>query len=161
MQRKYASFSDRLSAIMVDYFIICFLSLIVYHLGQFNEELVEVSIKEFVFLSSILFYRLLYSPIMESTGGTMGKRMYKLQVVSIHSLKPPNFFQTFVRSNFFIGSALIIYLILKNVVEIDILYFFSFPLLLMTMSPFFIFVTGKRRTIEDKLASVLVLKRGG
>jgi hypothetical protein len=77
-------------------------------------------------ITGFVIYYFLYSPIMEARGGTLGKKIIKLQTIDIRSRKEPSFSQTYKRSLFTIGPVIVL-----------IIYWFIFPFFIDTRDPSF------------------------
>jgi len=83
---------------------------------------------------------LLYSPLMEATGGTVGKRLAGIRLVDDKTLETPDFRYCMARTW--------IYLVL-----------FVLAILPSVISCLAVLVTHKRQAWHDKLSGTVVIKR--
>lgn len=98
----YANFSDRLIARIIDQILI---TLVAYLILSINMQLEKIDTPQrfsVVFLVGLLIYHIIYSPIMESLGGTFGKKIARTQTIDILNGKAPSIGQTIKRTAFII-----------------------------------------------------------
>lgn len=96
---RYASFIQRVMARIVDTAVVL---MIAYGLGliflrfvrnnnDYNVDYISKSIQQALPALALMIWVLLYSPIMESTGGTLGKRLVGIKLVDLSSNELPVF----------------------------------------------------------------------
>ncbi len=96
---QYASFVQRLTARLIDTAIVLVLSYIIQQLAVafiktdniYNVEFILRSLDQAVPALAIMMWVLVYSPVMESMGGTIGKRIVGIQLLSEKTLQIPAF----------------------------------------------------------------------
>jgi uncharacterized RDD family membrane protein YckC len=96
---QYASFVQRLIARLIDTAIVLSLSFIIQQSAVsfiksdnlYNVEFILRSLDQAVPALAIMIWVLVYSPVMESTGGTLGKRIVGIQLLSEQTLQVPAF----------------------------------------------------------------------
>ena len=89
---------------------------------------------------ALMIWVLLYSPLMEATGGTVGKRLAGIRLVDDKTLETPDFRYCMARTW--------IYLVL-----------FVLAILPSVISCLAVLVTHKRQAWHDKLSGTVVIKR--
>ncbi|MBN1820034.1 MAG: RDD family protein [Prolixibacteraceae bacterium] len=95
----FAKFWFRVFARLVDTTLVLFISCLPLFIGSFRKELYDDSTLVFYifFLSAVIFH-FFYYPILESTGGTLSKRLAHIKTLSITSEKSPKIFISYGHS---------------------------------------------------------------
>lgn len=110
----YANFGDRLIARFID---ILLTSIVGYLLiSNIIESVETVLIPTIILLPGFFIYHILYSPIMESLGGTFGKKVAKIRTINIQTNKAPSIGQTFKRTAFILVP-MFVFIFLMNMIE--------------------------------------------
>jgi uncharacterized RDD family membrane protein YckC len=89
---------------------------------------------------ALMFWVIIYSPLMEATGGTVGKRLMRIQLVDLNSRTTPLFRMCMARSW--------IYLVLVTIAVI--------PAILSCLA---FFVSDYHQTWHDKLTNMICVKK--
>lgn len=97
---KFANFFQRFAARLIDVIIV---SILVWPLSHFlsDKEPSAYNYENYKGMKSvigILLFYLLYYPILEGSGGTLGKQILSIKSVSADTLKPISFGQSYKRS---------------------------------------------------------------
>lgn len=144
----YASFLLRVAARAVDTALMVGLAYgIYYSLVGFimtdnptNGQYIADRLKEAVPALALMMWVLVYSPIMEATGGTVGKRIVGIRLVDEKTLVTPAFRYCMARTW--------VYLVL-----------FVLAIVPSVISCLAVLVTPKRQTWHDKLTGMVAIKR--
>lgn len=105
-----------------------------------NGQLIVDRLEDAVPALALMIWVLMYSPLMEATGGTVGKRLVGIRLVDEKTLKTPDFRYCMARTW--------VYLVL-----------FVLAVIPSVISCLAVWVTPKRQTWHDKLSGMVVIKR--
>lgn len=103
---RYATFGQRLAARLIDTAIVLAAAFIIQQLAvvviksdnAYNVEFILRSLDQAVPALAIMMWVLVYSPVMESTGGTVGKRIAGIRLISEKNYDVPAFRYCFGRT---------------------------------------------------------------
>ena len=109
--------------------------------NTYNVDFIVKSIEQAMPAFALMFWVIIYSPLMESTGGTVGKRLMGIQLVDLNSRTTPIFRMCMARSW--------IYLVLVTIAVI--------PAVLSCLA---FFVSDYHQTWHDKLTNMICVKKG-
>ena len=105
-----------------------------------NGQLIVDRLKDAVPALALMIWVLVYSPLMEATGGTLGKRIVGIRLVDDKTHETPDFRYCMARTW--------VYLVL-----------FVLAIVPSIVSCLAVWVTPKRQTWHDKLTGMVVIKR--
>jgi uncharacterized RDD family membrane protein YckC len=103
---RYASFGQRLTARLIDTAILLSLAFLIEQMAVlfiksdnlYNVEFILRSLDQAVPALAIMIWVLVYSPVMESTGGTIGKRIVGIRLLNENNFDIPAFRYCFGRT---------------------------------------------------------------
>lgn len=145
---NYATFLQRVFARLIDTAIVLGISFAVFQSSKnfikndtgFESDFVIAQLSNFVYAFALILWSLFYSPLLEATGGTLGKRIMRIKIVDPKNLQTPQFRNCMTRS--------IIYLVLFALIVV--------PSILSCLA---IFISDEKQTWHDKLGDVICVKR--
>ena len=146
--QKLATFFQRAVARTIDTAIILgigygsqVLSIYLIKKGEpYNVDFIAKSVQETMPAFALMIWVLLYSPIMESTGGTVGKRIMRIKLVDLNTGQTPYFRMCAARSWIYL-----IFVVLALV-----------PAILSCLA---FFVSDYHQTWHDKLTNIICVKK--
>ncbi|MCS6916710.1 MAG: RDD family protein [Chitinophagales bacterium] len=146
-ERNLATFLQRAIARLVDTALVLavawlFQEVAIYFIRQgnvVNESYVITSIKQAMPALALILWVIVYSPVMESTGGTVGKRLMGIRLVELKSGRVPQFRIAAARAWIYL-----IFVVL-----------FFVPAVLSCLAYFF---SDYRQTWHDKLTGLICVK---
>jgi uncharacterized RDD family membrane protein YckC len=149
-KQRLASFMQRAIARTIDTVIILGFSYAVQELliflirndNPFNQEFIVTSVKQAMPAFALMLWVLLYSPVMESTGGTIGKRIMRIQLTDLETNRVPPFRMCAARSWIYL-----IFIVLALV-----------PAILSCLA---YFISDYHQTWHDKLTNMICTKKNG
>ncbi len=144
----YASFLQRVISRLIDTAIILLITYSIqivafYFIKKdeiYNADYIMTGLSQAMPALAIMIWVLLYSPLMEASGGTVGKRIVGIKLVSEHTLGMPPY------RNFMIRSWVYLVFIIIAVI----------PSILSCLA---YFVSDKKQTWHDKLSEVVCIKK--
>lgn len=147
-EQKLATFLQRAFARTIDTTIIIGIAygvelLSVYFIKKdnpYNTDFIIKSVSQAMPAFALMLWVLLYSPIMESTGGTIGKRIMRIKLVDLDTGAIPVFRMCAARSWIYL-----IFIVLALV-----------PALLSCLA---YFISDNRQTWHDKLTNMICVKK--
>ncbi len=163
MQQK-ATFLQRLFARIIDGILLSILITVCYYLFKDLDSIENSHIQSDVTGIGVLIRWLLYYPIMEANGGTIGKRVVKIKTVSADTNMNPSLLQSYKRTVYlllpFIASLAVLVLATKLFkVEVNVLNYTAFVVIIQTLwmiiAPMIV-IDGYR--MHDKFAGMNVIK---
>lgn len=145
---EFASFFQRVISRLVDTAIILGITYSIQYVAFYfiqkdniyNADYIEHGLSQAAPALAIMIWVLLYSPIMESTGGTIGKRLMGIKLVDENSLQVPPFRNFIVRTWIYL-----VFIILA-----------VFPAILSCLA---YFVSDKKQTWHDKFGGVICIRK--
>jgi uncharacterized RDD family membrane protein YckC len=145
---KYASFWLRVVARLVDTAIVLAVAYAIYYSfvgviredNTINADYIINNLKQAVPALALMIWVLVYSPIMEATGGTIGKRIVGIKLVDEKTLQTPDFRYCMARTW--------VYLVLVVLAVI--------PAVIACLA---VFVSPKRQAWHDRLTGMVAIKR--
>ncbi|MBA3647942.1 MAG: RDD family protein [Chitinophagales bacterium] len=147
-QRQLATFTQRAIARTVDTLMVfgtayLFEAIAIYFIKQskpFNEDFIIKSVQQAMPALALMLWVMLYSPIMESTGGTLGKRLVRIKLIDATTSEMPPFRMCAARAWVYM-----IFVILAGV-----------PAVLSCLA---FFVSDHHQTWHDKIANMVCVKK--
>jgi len=148
VEQRYASFLQRCAARIVDTTIVLAIAYtlgwyFIYLIGdtnQLNEDYIIESVKKSLPALALMIWVLIYSPLLESTGGTLGKRLVRIKLVDAASDETPAFRMCMARSWIYM-----VFIVLAVVPSV--------------LSCLAYFVSDQKQTWHDKLTNMICLKK--
>jgi uncharacterized RDD family membrane protein YckC len=136
---KFATFWQRLLARIIDVIVSSIIFGIFYLFIQSQIDILNdykyQNVESFL---GMCFYFLMYYPILESLGGTVGKKIIGIKSVLKSTLQTPTILETYIRSLFLISPlAITFYILLRPPFEGDNV---TFNYIIITLSVFLLFV---------------------
>lgn len=107
--------------------------------NPYNVEFITGSLRQVTPAFALMLWVLLYSPVMESTGGTIGKRIMRIRLVDLNSKQLPMFRMCAARSWIYL-----IFVVLAGL-----------PALLSCLA---FFISDYHQTWHDKLTNMICVK---
>jgi len=108
--------------------------------NSINVEYIVNGVNEAMPAFALIFWVIIYSPILESTGGTLGKRLVGIQLVDLNTRVTPTFRMCTARAW--------IYLVLAALLVV--------PAILSCLA---FFISDYRQTWHDKLTNMICVKK--
>jgi len=108
--------------------------------NTYNVDFIVKSVEQAMPAFALMLWVIIYSPLMESTGGTVGKRLMRIQLVDLNTRTTPLFRMCMARSW--------IYLVLVTIAVI--------PAVLSCLA---FFVSDYHQTWHDKLTNMICVKK--
>jgi uncharacterized RDD family membrane protein YckC len=144
----YANFWLRTAARLVDTALMVSVAYAIYYSfvgmilqdNPINGQLIVDRLEDAVPALSLMIWVLVYSPVMEATGGTLGKRLVGIRLVDEKTLETPAFRYCMARTW--------VYLVL-----------FVLAVVPSVIACLAVWVTPKRQAWHDKLSGMVVIKR--
>ncbi|MBX7108155.1 MAG: RDD family protein [Chitinophagales bacterium] len=107
--------------------------------NPYNVEFITSSLRQVTPAFGLMLWVLLYSPVMESTGGTIGKRIAGIRLVDLNTRKQPMFRMCAARSWIYL-----IFVVLAGIPAI--------------LSCFAYFISDYHQTWHDKLTNMICVR---
>lgn len=107
--------------------------------NPYNEPFIVSSVRQAMPAFALMSWVLLYSPVLESLGGTLGKRIMRIRLVDLNTRKVPYFRMCAARSWIYL-----IFVVLAGI-----------PAVLSCLA---YFVSDYRQTWHDKLTNMICVK---
>jgi uncharacterized RDD family membrane protein YckC len=147
-EQRLATFLQRAVARTIDTAIIIGTAyatqeIMIYYIREnnpFNVDYIVESVEQAMPAFALMIWVLLYSPVMESTGGTVGKRIMRIELLDFDTNKTPMFRMCAARSWIYL-----IFVVLAGV-----------PAVLSCLA---FFISDNHQTWHDKLTNMICVKK--
>ena len=106
---RFANFGDRFIARFIDTLLTGIVGYLI--ISNRIDSTNPILIPTLILVPGFFIYHLLYSPIMESLGGTFGKKIAKIRTINIQTNKAPSIGQTFMRTAIIIVPMFFVFLL--------------------------------------------------
>ncbi len=140
IQRVIARLVDTAIVIGVAYAVqILFVNYVKAH-NTINVDYIVKSVEQAMPAFALIFWVIIYSPILEGTGGTIGKRLVGIQLVDINTRTIPPFRMTTARAWVYLVFVVLLFV----------------PAILSCLA---FFITDYRQTWHDKFTGMICVKK--
>jgi len=108
--------------------------------NEFNIDFLVKSVEQAMPAFALMFWVLIYSPVMESTGGTLGKRLMRIRLVDLRTRETPAFRMCTARSWIYLVFVVLLFV----------------PAIISCLA---FFVSDYHQTWHDKLTNMICVKK--